>query len=174
MATGGYPTLHSVLRARCHRKYPGRQSRKPNRDQPSVSLSAKCRRAIGFRLEGSVPNRAEGRCWISAVRWRGAECGPSCGQLLSTRCDPSVSLKFNPAFFWRESTSDGLYSIGASVIISGLKSDARYIATPASTQLRWKMTRNLIRLLELVEHRLQHTPRATVDAGCVAAPRMKI
>ena len=38
-------------------------------------------------------------------------------------------LKFNPAFFWRESTSDGLYSIGNSVIVSGLNSDARYIAT---------------------------------------------
>jgi uncharacterized membrane protein YoaK (UPF0700 family) len=56
----------------------------------------------------------------------------------------SVSLKFNPAFYWRESTHDGLYSIGNSVIVSGLKSDARYIATQASTQLRWKMTRNLI------------------------------
>jgi len=56
----------------------------------------------------------------------------------------SVSLKFNPAFYWRESTSDGLYSIGNSVIVSGLNSDARYIATQASTQLRWKMTRNII------------------------------
>jgi uncharacterized membrane protein YoaK (UPF0700 family) len=56
----------------------------------------------------------------------------------------SVSLKLNPAFFWRESTSDGLYSIGNSVIVPGLNSDARYIATQASTQLRWKMTRNVI------------------------------
>jgi hypothetical protein len=55
----------------------------------------------------------------------------------------SVSMKFNPAFFWRESTSDGLYSIGNSVIVSGLNSDARYIATQVSTQLRWRMNRNL-------------------------------
>ena len=55
----------------------------------------------------------------------------------------SVSLKFNPAFFWRESTSDGLYSIGNAVIVSGLKSNARYIASQASTQLQWRMTRNL-------------------------------
>ena len=55
----------------------------------------------------------------------------------------SVSMKFNPAFFWRESTNDGLYSIGNSVIVSGLKSDARYIATQVSTQLRWRMNRNL-------------------------------
>jgi len=55
----------------------------------------------------------------------------------------SVSMKFNPAFFWRESTSDGLYSIGNSVIVSGLNSEARYIATQFSTQLRWGMNRNL-------------------------------
>jgi uncharacterized membrane protein YoaK (UPF0700 family) len=55
----------------------------------------------------------------------------------------SVSMKFNPAFFWRESTSDGLYSIGNGVIVSGLNSDARYIATQVSTQLRWRMDRNL-------------------------------
>jgi uncharacterized membrane protein YoaK (UPF0700 family) len=55
----------------------------------------------------------------------------------------SISLTFNPAFFWRESTSDGLYSIGNAVIISGLNSNARYIATQASTQLHWRITRNL-------------------------------
>jgi hypothetical protein len=55
----------------------------------------------------------------------------------------SVSLTFNPAFFWRESTSDGLYSVGNSVLVSGLKSNARYIATQASAQLQWRMTRNL-------------------------------
>jgi len=54
-----------------------------------------------------------------------------------------VSLKFNPAFFWRESTSDGLYTVGNAVAVSGLKSDARYIATQASAQARWQMTRNL-------------------------------
>jgi uncharacterized membrane protein YoaK (UPF0700 family) len=55
----------------------------------------------------------------------------------------SVSLTFTPAFFWRESASDGLYSIGNAVIISGLTSNARYIATQASAQLHWRMTRNL-------------------------------
>jgi hypothetical protein len=55
----------------------------------------------------------------------------------------SVSLTFNPAFFWRESTSDGLYSVGNSVIVSASKSNARYIATQVSTQLQWRMTRNL-------------------------------
>ena len=55
----------------------------------------------------------------------------------------SVSLKFNPAFFWRESTSDGLYSVGDAVIVSGLKSNARYIATQASAQVHWQITRNV-------------------------------
>jgi hypothetical protein len=55
----------------------------------------------------------------------------------------SISLKVNPAFFWRESTSDGLYSVGNTVVVSGLHSNARYIATQASAQLHWRMTRNL-------------------------------
>jgi len=55
----------------------------------------------------------------------------------------SVSLTFNPAFFWRESTSDGLYNVAGGVTVSGLKTNARYVATQASTQLEWSMTRNL-------------------------------
>jgi len=55
----------------------------------------------------------------------------------------SVTLTFNPAFFLRESTSDGLYSTSNAVAVSGLKSNARYIATQASTQVQWRMTRNL-------------------------------
>jgi hypothetical protein len=55
----------------------------------------------------------------------------------------TISLLFNPAFFWRESTSDGLYGISGSVLVSGLKSNASYIASQASTQLKWKMNRNL-------------------------------
>ena len=55
----------------------------------------------------------------------------------------TVSWTFNPAFFWRESTSDGLYSVGNSVIVPGSKSNARFIATQAATQLQWRMTRNL-------------------------------
>jgi len=55
----------------------------------------------------------------------------------------TVSLTFNPAFFWRESTSDGLYSVGNAVIVPGSKSNARFIATQASAQLQWRMTRNL-------------------------------
>jgi hypothetical protein len=55
----------------------------------------------------------------------------------------TVTLTPNPAFFWRESPRDGLYTVGNAVLISGLNSNARYIATQASAQLRWKMNRNL-------------------------------
>jgi Alginate export len=55
----------------------------------------------------------------------------------------AVSLMFNPAFFWRESTSDGLYSVGNAVIVPSSKSNARFIATQASAQLQWHMNRNL-------------------------------
>ena len=56
----------------------------------------------------------------------------------------SVSLSVNPAFFWRESTSDGLYNVAGGVIASGVNAHARYITTQASAQLRWTMTRNLV------------------------------
>ena len=54
----------------------------------------------------------------------------------------TISLLFNPAFYWRESTSDGLYAISGAVLVTGQKSDASYIASQASVQLRWKMNRN--------------------------------
>ena len=49
----------------------------------------------------------------------------------------------NPAFFWRESPRDGLYTVGNAVVITGQKSDARYIASQVSAQIRWKMNRNM-------------------------------
>jgi hypothetical protein len=55
----------------------------------------------------------------------------------------TVSLTANPAFFWRESTSDGLYSIAGTVVVSGQRSTASYIATQASVQIQWQMNRNL-------------------------------
>ncbi|HWO33980.1 MAG TPA: alginate export family protein [Candidatus Acidoferrum sp.] len=55
----------------------------------------------------------------------------------------TVTLTPNPAFFWRESPRDGLYTVGNAVLISGQNSNARYIASQASAQVRWKMNRNL-------------------------------
>jgi hypothetical protein len=55
----------------------------------------------------------------------------------------AVTLTVNPAFFWRESTRDGLYSIAGTVVVPGQSSTARYIATQASVQLQWQVNRNL-------------------------------
>jgi len=55
----------------------------------------------------------------------------------------TMSLTANPAFYWRQSTSDGLYSVGNAVLVSGQKSSASYIASQASVQLKWQMNRNL-------------------------------
>jgi hypothetical protein len=55
----------------------------------------------------------------------------------------SVTFTLNPAFFWRESTSDGLYAISNSIEISGIHSNARYIATQGSARLQWRMSRNV-------------------------------
>ena len=55
----------------------------------------------------------------------------------------TVTLRPNAALFWRESPRDGLYSVGNAVLVSSQKSSARYIATQAAAQLRWKMNRNL-------------------------------
>jgi Alginate export len=63
--------------------------------------------------------------------------------LADLKLTKTVALTFNPAFFWRESTSDGLYSVGNAVIVPGSKSNARFIASQASAQLEWRMTRNL-------------------------------
>jgi hypothetical protein len=63
--------------------------------------------------------------------------------MVDLRVRKTVSLSVNPAFFWRESTSDGLYNVSGGVIASGVNAHARYITTQASAQLRWTMTRNL-------------------------------
>jgi hypothetical protein len=55
----------------------------------------------------------------------------------------TVTLTVNPAFFWRESTSDGLYGVAGNVLVSGQLSTARYVTTQASVQLQWKMNRNM-------------------------------
>lgn len=56
----------------------------------------------------------------------------------------TISLTANPAFYWRESTNDGLYSIGNAVLVSGQKSSASYIASQASVQVKWQINRNLM------------------------------
>lgn len=54
-----------------------------------------------------------------------------------------LSITPNTAFFWRESTQDGLYSVAAgAVVVPGGKSDARYIGSQAAAQLRWEVDRH--------------------------------
>jgi hypothetical protein len=62
---------------------------------------------------------------------------------LELKLGKTVSLTVDPALFWRESTRDGLYSIAGTVVVSGQRSTARYVATQAAVQLEWRMSRNL-------------------------------
>jgi hypothetical protein len=64
----------------------------------------------------------------------------------------TVSLTLNPAFFWRESTRDGLYSIAGGVLVTGQTSTARYIATQASVQLQWRVNRNVTLFTEYAHY----------------------
>src|SRR6202023_250084 len=54
-----------------------------------------------------------------------------------------VSVTPNFAAFWRESTQDGLYSASGGIVVSGQKSNARYVGSHASAQVQWKATRHV-------------------------------
>ena len=54
-----------------------------------------------------------------------------------------ITLTPNTAFYWRESTEDGLYSVATgAIVVSGLKSSARYIGSHAAAQLKWSVDRH--------------------------------
>jgi hypothetical protein len=54
-----------------------------------------------------------------------------------------LSLTPNAAFYWRESTQDGLYSVAAGVIVvSGKNSNDRYVGAHVATQLKWNVNRH--------------------------------
>jgi Alginate export len=49
----------------------------------------------------------------------------------------------NAAFFWRNSTDDGLYAAGSGVLeVSGQRSQARYIGSHAAVQVNWSVDRH--------------------------------
>jgi hypothetical protein len=55
-----------------------------------------------------------------------------------------LTLTPNAAFYWRESTQDGLYSVAAGALtVSGNKSSARYIGSHAAVLLRWQVDRHV-------------------------------
>lgn len=54
-----------------------------------------------------------------------------------------VTVTPNTAFYWRESTEDGLYSAGSGpVIVTGRKSSARFIGSQVAVQLKWTVDRH--------------------------------
>jgi len=64
---------------------------------------------------------------------------------------PSITLAFpgritampNAAFFWRNSTDDGLYAPGSGVLeVSGQRSQARYLGSQAALQANWRVNRH--------------------------------
>jgi len=65
--------------------------------------------------------------------------------------DPSLDLQLTERvtfivdwnFFWRESTSDGLYNNAVALVRSGTASDARYIGSMPQAQLFWDIDRHL-------------------------------
>jgi len=64
---------------------------------------------------------------------------------------PSVELKLprkitltpNAAVYWRQSREDGLYSSSGSVVVAGLKSDARFIGSHVAAQVKWSVDRHI-------------------------------
>lgn len=68
---------------------------------------------------------------------------------------PSVQLNFtkhlsftpNTAFFWRESTRDGLYS-PSSLIVTGQKSNGSYIGNQTGAQLQWKLNQHVTFMMD--------------------------
>ena len=55
----------------------------------------------------------------------------------------NLSLIPNAAFYGRESTSDGLYSAGGAIEVTGQKSSARFIGSQAAVQVKWNIDRNV-------------------------------
>jgi hypothetical protein len=59
-----------------------------------------------------------------------------------------ISFTPNTAFFWRESTRDGLYSASGSIVVTGQKSNASYIGNQTGAQLQWKINRHFTFMLD--------------------------
>jgi hypothetical protein len=51
----------------------------------------------------------------------------------------NVTCALDWAWFWRESTHDGIYQIGGALIRPGRGSRARYIGSQANFELRWAL-----------------------------------
>lgn len=54
-----------------------------------------------------------------------------------------VSLTTDGNFFWRQSTSDGVYDVPGNLIVSGRGSDARFIGQSINCAFDWKINRHV-------------------------------
>jgi Alginate export len=53
-----------------------------------------------------------------------------------------ITTTFGPAFFWRESTRDGIYSINVAPLRTGQLSTARYVGVQPSARVDWLIQRH--------------------------------
>jgi len=53
-----------------------------------------------------------------------------------------ITTTFGPAFFWRESTRDGIYSINVAPLRTGQLSTARYVGVQPSARVDWPIQRH--------------------------------
>ena len=63
----------------------------------------------------------------------------------SIELHPSGSITFtaDAAFFWRESSRDGVYNSGLNIARAGLAGGSRYVGSQAGTQIEWRLQRHL-------------------------------
>jgi hypothetical protein len=55
---------------------------------------------------------------------------------------PAVTFTADADFFWRESTRDGVYNTGLSVVRSGINGGSRYVGAQAAAQIEWRLQRH--------------------------------
>jgi len=54
----------------------------------------------------------------------------------------NITMTFGPAFFWRQSTRDGIYGINVSPLRTGQLSRSRFVGTQPSFRLDWSIQRH--------------------------------
>src|SRR5713226_962895 len=55
----------------------------------------------------------------------------------------TVTLNADADFFWRESTHDGVYNVGQTVVRSDGNGGSSYIGSQATAQIEWRLQRHL-------------------------------
>lgn len=86
--------------------------------------------------------------YFSYAEWFGRRNLIAVQPSLQLNLTRKLSLTPNTAFFWRESTRDGLYSPGGAIEVTGQKSNASYIGNQTGAQLQWKLDRHVTFMLD--------------------------